>query len=147
MKATLGKGIDELTFGFDIANTEQMWGSADKSYTDESGDKLLAYFSRKTALRFEKEHAFRLTWIECFNPAIELLDKRPFEMPVDSLTYLIEQRSAEEPEAFEMGWLETIYYTEEWLEFQLQFGELSALNFGVHYDEQDRPLWPKSETN
>ena len=147
MKITLGTGIDKLAFGFDIAKTEQVWGAAEKSYTDESGDKFLAYFSRKTALRFEKEQAFRLTWIECFSPEITLLDKHPFEIPIESLTYLIEQRDAEETEVFEMGWLETIYYAEESLEFQLQFGELSAVNCGVHFDEQDRPLWPKSETN
>lgn len=147
MKMELAQGIDNLHFGISVEETEKRWGPADKSYTDDSGDKFLAYFPRKVALRYEKEQSFRLTWIECFNHATEFLGKRPFEVPIEELTYLVEQRTAEEPENFEMGWLETMFYADEWLELQLQFGDLSALNFGVHYDEQDRPLWPKSETN
>lgn len=143
MKLELGTGVDELLFGSSIADVETLWGAADKSYSDESGDKFLAYFEKKIALRFEEEQSFRMTWVECFNTSAELLGKHPFQVPIEEFTYLIEQRDAEEPEHFEMGWLETMFYAEDWLELQLQFGELSALNFGVHYDEQDRPQWPK----
>ena len=143
MRIDLGRGIENVLFGATKQQVVKLWGDPDKDYVDESGDQCLAYFSRKVALRFERAQNFKLTWVECANPETELLGENAFKLSIDELTYKIETRSAEEPETFEHGWLETFFYAEDWLELQLQFGTLSALNFGVFYDVQDRPLWPK----
>ena len=143
MQIELGKGIDDIHFGASKADVIKRWGAATLEYVDESGDQCLAYFANKIALRFEKEQKFKLTWIECANPHTQLLELRAFEQKIDELTYKIEARTAEEPEIFEHGWLQTFFYAEDWLELQLQFGELCALNFGVRFDELDQPIWPK----
>lgn len=142
MKIELGKGIDQLRFGMDEASVIEHFGEADKNYTEESGDRCMAYYEQNLALRFDREFSYRLTWVECHNTSAEFLGTKPFEIPSDSLTYLVEQRSAEEPEVFEMGWLTTLFYQDDWLELQFQFGKLSALNFGVFFGDQDDPHWP-----
>lgn len=142
MQIIIGQGIDNLKFGLTPQQVLDSWGVADKEYEDENGDKFFAYFDQKVALRFDKEHQFKLCWIECTNPKTNLLGANVFELEPDQVTYLIEQEEAEEPEFHEFGWLETFFYPREWLELQFQFGDLSAVNFGVFYDEKDRPEWP-----
>ena len=142
MQIELGKGIEDIVFGATKEAIISHWGKPTIEYVDESGDHCIAYFSKKVSLRFENEQSGKLTWIECANPRAELLGLNVFDQQIDELTYKIETRTAEEPETFTHGWLQTFFYAEDWLELQLQFGELCALNFGVHYDERDRPIWP-----
>ena len=143
MEILLGTGIGKLLFGFTEAEAVETLGVADKSFKTDLGCQRLQFNQAMLDLSFEPENEGLLGWIEVHHQGATLfghpLIGKSKETVLDLL--IIQLGSPSEVEDYDS--FETVFYEEQWLELQFRFGKLSNLNFGVLYNKDDEPIWPK----
>ena len=139
MNISIGKGIGEFTFGQTEEEIIVIQGQSNKKYTDEFGDIYVKYNSLEMTFKFEKEHDYKLGWIETSNIKTKLLDFSPWKTQKEILIPKLNEILSDTPEVEDYGSFESVTYNNSWLEFQFEYGNLKQINFGVLFDKQNNP--------
>ena len=137
-----GTGLDMLHFGMTKSEVFEQLGFPNKSYLTASDCREVQYFALKLVLKFESGNDNRLGWMEVHNRDSILLGRSPWLMPRDELVALLTRSLGEAPELDDYNHFESLTFRDSWVELQFQLGELSCINFGVRYDDNDDPIWP-----
>ena len=144
MDISIGKGIDDFVFGKTESEIIETHGLPNKKYIDEFGDIYFKYNALEITLKFEKEHAYRLGWIETSNIKAKLLDYSPWTIAKQNLIPELTRILSEPPETEDYGSFESVTYNNSWIEFQFEYGKLNQINFGVLLDDNNQPKWPQA---
>jgi hypothetical protein len=109
---------------------------------DDLETRDLQYFSLKLVLKIEIDNDSKMGWIEVHNKSIFFPWCDPWSTKKNELLKSLVSKLGEEPEIDDYGHMESYTFAEHWVELQFELGELSCINFGVLYGDDDQPLWP-----
>jgi hypothetical protein len=142
MQIDIGKGVGGIIFGLTEDEIHAAIGAPDKIYVTDLETRDLQYFSLKLVLKIEIDNDSRLGWIEVHNKSITFPWCNPWSTEKTELLKSLASKLGEEPEIDDYGHMESYMFAENWVELQFELGELSCINFGVLYGDDDQPLWP-----
>ncbi|HJU38501.1 MAG TPA: hypothetical protein VJ724_02940 [Tahibacter sp.] len=142
MEILPGIGLDTLQFGMTKSEVFERLGFPSKSYLTEWGDREVQYFTLKLVLRFEQQDDGRLGRIEVLDRNSTMLGISPWRMPRSELVALLTGAFGEESERDDYGGFESVTFWDHSVELQYAFGELSRINVGLRYGDDDEPIWP-----
>ncbi len=137
-----GIGLDFIKFGLSESEAIKLLGKPDKSYFLESESHRLQYNTHQIELSFEPDNDNLLGWIEVHNHKALLFGSKLFNLEKEEIAKFLSKHIDEEPEIDDYGSFVSLTYDILWLELQFQFNKLQNINFGVLYNESDKPLWP-----
>lgn len=144
MKIVPGIGLDGFSFGITEVDLISKLGTPDKIYTTDEGCRRLQFYNLKLELSFEPENDNRLGWIEVHNPKLEFDGNELFGLSEKDVIPIVSKLLNEEPKFEDFGSFLSVFYDENWVELQFQFGVLDCVSFGVLYGETGVPEWPSS---
>lgn len=142
MQIKLNQGVDEILFGMTEDNIIAALGNPDKIVITDYGNREIIYNSLKLVLKIEFENEKRLGWIEVRNRQAKWLGVDPWKQKRETLLELLSKNLGDSYELDDYGELESYSFKKNWIELQYELGELTSFNFGVRYDENNKPLWP-----
>jgi hypothetical protein len=141
----IGRGLGKIVFGMTEKEIYQILGKPDKTYTeaDEYGEETnLQYFQQKVVLKIEHDNDQRLGWIEVHNKNIHFPWCNPWVLDREELLLNLEEMLGEKYILEDYGHMECCFFQENWVELQFCLGELTCINLGVFYGDNDVTLWP-----
>jgi hypothetical protein len=142
MEIRPGIGVGSFLFGLTEADLVGALGHPDKRYRTDSGALRLQYFGARLEFSIEPENEERLGWIEVHGSEPTLFGRPVVGQPIASVLSFISDSLGERPEREDYGSFESFFFRENWVELQVEFGDVVAVNCGVRYNEADEPLWP-----
>jgi len=140
-----GEGIGPFRFGLTEPDLVRALGPPDKRYRTDSGVERLQYFGQRVEFAIEPENGDRFGWVEVRDPAATLFGRTVVGETAAEVVPRVSEALGEEPEREDLGSLETYFFPRGWVELQVRFGRVEAVNFGVRYNEADEPQWPGAE--
>jgi hypothetical protein len=143
MQIIFERGVDNIIFGLTEAQVVALLGSPDKIAIDANDSRDLIYNHQKLVLKIEPNG--RLGWIEIHNKLATWDGITPWRIEKNALLTLIGKRLNESYEFEDYGHMESYIFQITWIELQYEFGELSCINIGVPYDENDQQRWPSQQ--
>jgi hypothetical protein len=141
MEIIPGIGLDTLLRDDQVRSLQRI-GFTNKSYLTDSDAREVQYFTLRLVLKFEPGNDGRLGWIEVHNRDSVVFGKSPWLLARAELIELFVGALGEPPELEDYSSFESVNFPSNWVELQFQFGELSCINLGVQYDDNDSPIWP-----
>jgi hypothetical protein len=142
MQIDIGKGVGDIIFGLTEDDIRTAIGAPDKIDVTDLENRNLQYFALKLVLKIESSNDSRLGWIEVHNKSIVFPGCDPWSTEKSEFLKFLTSKLGEEPEMDDYGSMESYMFEEHWVELQFELGELSCINFGVPYGDDDQPLWP-----
>ncbi|MGH1403713.1 MAG: hypothetical protein ACRBDL_05675 [Alphaproteobacteria bacterium] len=142
MKILLGKGVDQILFGFTEKKAIEHLGKPDSTYETDDENKRIQYNNKRLELTFEPENDNLLGWIEVHNPEADLFGKKVIGLPRQDVLDFLKQHIGEPTETEDYGSFISTHYADHWLELQFKFDRLQNVNFGSLYDVSGDPIWP-----
>ena len=133
-----------LLFGLDENELKKTAGDPDKRYIEDDLIHLV-YFCDRVILWLEDHDGYKFGWAEVKNPGARIYGHNLMGKAHSQVVDIISSHMDEEPIWEDYGRLETAFFEDVWLELQFEFGVLDSINFGVLYDESDKPQWPANE--
>ncbi len=142
MRITINFGVDNILFGMTEAEVICALGQPDKTVVTDYDDRELYYNQHKLVLKIEIENNARLGWIEVHNCHARWSDIDLCNIQRATLLELLSAELGDSYECEDYGHMESYSFNKHWIELQYEFDELTSFNFGVPYDDNDKPLWP-----
>lgn len=143
MKIKLAHGIDTILFGSSKEQILTVLGKSEREYKDGSGNTYFCYTSLGLALKFEIENQDLLGWIQVVNPEVELLKLKPIGQQALGIIEELKEELGKNIEEQDFGDWQSLTFEDYWLELHVSIGIIKQINFGVLYDEGDKPKWPR----
>lgn len=138
MKIQLKSGVDKLMFGMKEKDVKAICGEPDRNYKDEDKNIIYVYNAQKLRLTFYADEDLRLGYIIASHPELELFGKQVIGMP------WTEVERASSVKKFEKETIDTIenYFNEDnWVLFQVEFGEVLKVEVGAIINSKDEFDW------
>lgn len=138
MKIQLKSGVDKLLFGMKEKDVKAIYGEPDRNYKDEDKNIIYVYNAQKLRLTFYADEDLRLGYIIGSHPELELFGKQVIGMP------WTEVERASSVKKFEKETIDTIenYFNEDnWVLFQVEFGEVVKVEVGAIINSKDEFDW------
>lgn len=138
MKIQLKSGVDKLLFGMKEKDVKAIYGEPDRNYKDEDKNIIYLYNTQKLRLTFYADEDFRLGYIIASHPTLELFGKQVIDMP------WTEVERVSSVKKFEKDTIDTIenYFNEDnWVLFQVEFGEVIKVEVGAIINSKDEFDW------
>ena len=145
MKIIPEYGTDQILFGSTKQDCIKTYGPPTKEVIDDSGDINLYYFDLGLALKLEQENNGLVGWIQVSNPRVSLLGIKPIGQKASVIIEQLKQTLGSNIEEQNLDDWQSIVFEDYWLEIQVSLGFIQQVNFGVLYDEEDKPKWPKNK--
>ena len=140
MEAKIGRGLDDILFGWSPAQLRDKLGPADKEYSTEDGEFRVCYYDLRCAFWFDEN---RLHWIRCRHSDLLLFGKRLHGQPTQIVLPFLQEQLGETPEADDFGEWEIHMFSSSWLELQFEYGWLAEVCLGYLFSDDDKPIWPE----
>lgn len=147
MNICLSTGLDNLVFGMIESEVISTLGEPNKIVVSTFGNRELLYYKFKLALKIEPENDDRLGWIGVHNRDARWNSHKIWNIDKEQLLSLLAAELEEGYTFDDYGNMESFSFKESWVELQYEFGELYSFNFGVRYDGNNLPIWPKESPN
>ena len=142
MKVNPKIGIDQLVFGMLPKDVEKIYGSPDKQFEDEEGNSIYLYHKQKWRLTFYQEEDFRLGYIICSNPDLELFGSDIIGQPISTLLELLQSKNFKPLEIESFDSVDNYFNESNWMIFQTEFHTVIRLELGaVFNDKEDEFDW------
>jgi hypothetical protein len=138
MIINLKNGIDKLLFGMKQKDVEALYGSPDKQFTDEDGNRICLYNQLKLRLTFYADEQFRLGYIITSNPESTLLTSKIIGNSIDAVKNELPFKSWEQ-EDFDST--ENHFNESNWLILQTEFNEVIRVEVGAIINDNDEFDW------
>jgi hypothetical protein len=138
MIINLKNGIDKLLFGMKQKDVEALYGSPDKQFTDEDGNRIYLYNQLKLRLTFYADEQFRLGYIITSNPESTLLNSKIIGNSIDAVKNELPFKSWEQ-EDFDST--ENHFNESNWLILQTEFNEVIRVEVGAIINDNDEFDW------
>ncbi len=138
MKIQLKSGVDKLLFGMKEKDVKTIYGEPDRTYKDEDKNIIYVYNAPKLRLTFYADEDFRLGYIIASHTTLELFGNPVIGMPWTDLEKISSVKK------FEKETIDTIenYFNEDnWVLFQVEFGEVTKVEVGAIINSKDEFDW------
>lgn len=137
----LRQGIDKLKFGMQQKDVISIYGEPDKKIIDEEQNILYLYNAQKWQLTFYEDEGFKLGYIICANPNLELFGAKVIGHKIEKVTSAAEQNGVKGFEVEEFDITENHFNEDNWLILQTEFGEVVKVELGAIINSKDEFEW------
>lgn len=149
MEIKVGIGIDELIFGMNRQEAEDILGKPDKEIIDEDDDKelILQFNDRKLRLSFYMNESGRLGYIRCSSGKLTYKSQQLIGKSESTVLDLFKKDlnglwEVEEYQSF------TVHSNDDyWISFNTEYGAVTQVEFGVTFLNDDEYNWPHRENS
>lgn len=142
MKIIPAQGTDQIKFGSSQEDCLKVFGKPTKEVIDDYECTNFCYFNLGLGLKFERENKDLLGWIQVTNPEAELFSLKPIGKKADDILEQLKKELGSNIEQQDLGEWQSLTFEDHWLEIQMSIGFIQQINFGVLYDDTDKPKWP-----
>lgn len=145
---TPGQGIGKLRFGLERPEVEKLVGEPDEIEPAENSDEIeyWHYDTLGLSLAFDARERMRLSTIVCANDEVKLFGENLIGMDRDRIVDLLQKKGHKNlsfTEDYDNGdKLETIEADDIELLFWLHEGEVTEVQFGPFFLDEDTINWP-----
>ena len=119
-----------ISFGISMDDVEYILGKPNKIYKTNEGNIRWQYYQYLIELSFEKEDEFKLGWIEVYNKYSTIYNHMFIGENIEQVIKYFNDKIMERPEFNDYGSFESYFYNKNWIELQVQFGNVTNINFG-----------------
>ncbi|MBK7297376.1 MAG: hypothetical protein IPI91_12340 [Flavobacteriales bacterium] len=136
-------GIGDLKFGMSKSDIQKLIGKPDRDYLDDEDptQNLCEYNAHKLRLTFYTDHDTKLGYMRCRDPKLMYGNTVIIGQNIDKvLEQFVETGSDFEDE--EHGFFRAYFDETTWLTIVEEYDEVSEIELGVPYKNDDEYLWP-----
>jgi len=119
-----------ISFGISMDDVENILSKPNKIYKTNEGNIRCQYYQYLIELSFEKEDEFKLGWIEVYNKYSKIYNHMFIGKNIEQAIKYFNSKIMESPEFYDYGSFESYFYNKNWIELQVQFGNITNINFG-----------------
>ena len=138
-------GIENLKFGMYRKDILDILGNPDRIFTDEfdKNEQKLEWNELKLRLTFQLDENDRLTYFLSKNPNLNYAGQKLIGVDTEIVknNILVEIISEWEIEDFEL--FQTHFHEPNWLTLHSEFGEISEIEMGVPFKNENEYHWPE----
>lgn len=136
MKVNPKIGIDQLVFGMKQKDVTALYGNPDKQYEDEEGNVIYLYNAQKMRLTFYEDEAFRLGYIICSHPELELFSEKIIGKPWEAIATMLTSKNIKSLEKENFDTVDNYFNESNWMIFQVEFDDIIRLELGAVFNEK-----------
>lgn len=136
MKVNPKTGIDQLVFGMKQKDVTALYGNPDKQYEDEEGNVIYLYNAQKMRLTFYEDEAFRLGYIICSHPELELFSEKIIGKPWEAIATMLTSKNIKSLEKENFDTVDNYFNESNWMIFQVEFDDIIRLELGAVFNEK-----------
>jgi hypothetical protein len=140
------EGLNELKFGFTMDEVKKILGNPDETEIDEDADnktEIWYYWDHGITVFFDYSDEKRCTCLETENIDAALLGKAVSELKEADIKELFSQKGYKDFETEDEAWGERrISINDAVIDIYFNEGEVVSVNWGVDYNDEEKPLWP-----
>jgi hypothetical protein len=141
MKINPKNGIDQLLFGMKQNNVVSIYGEPNKQYYDEDGNLIFLYVSLKMRLTFYEDEGFKLGYLICSHPDLELFSEKIIGKPIDHLAQLLTAKGLKTLEIENFDTVDNYFNESNWMIFQVEYNEIIRFELGAIFNDKDEFDW------
>ena len=139
------KGLNELKFGLTMGEVKKILGDPDDTEIIDDSEEITEvwyYPDDGIIVFFEKCEEMRCVCLETDNPEAFLLGKKIADLKEKDIIELFSKNGFSDYEEEDEDWGEKrISFNDAVADIYFENDELVSINWGVDYDEDDKPLW------
>lgn len=145
LEIKIKEGLNELKFGFDKDEITKLLGNPDEVETlEESDDPAEVWYYDEDGITvfFEESDRMRCVCLETDNTEITLFGKKLAEFKEADIEPIFRENNFSDFETENEAWGEKrITVNDAVVDIYFEDGEITAINWGVDFDEEGNPLW------
>jgi hypothetical protein len=141
MKINPKNGIDQLLFGMKQNNVISLYGEPDKQYHDEDGNLIFLYINHKMRLTFYEDEAFKLGYLICSHPDLELFSQKIMGKPILEIAQLLTAKGLKPLEIENFDTVDNYFNESNWMIFQVEYNEIIRFELGAIFNDKDEFDW------
>ncbi|WP_306352596.1 hypothetical protein [Flavobacterium sp. '19STA2R22 D10 B1'] len=141
MKINPKHGIDQLIFGMKQNDVTAIYGKPDREYKDEDENTIVQYNKLKLRLTFYKEEGFKLGYLVCSNPALELFDKKIIGRKINEVEGELKAKGIATWDKEGFDTFENYFNESNWMILQTEFEEVVKFEIGATINDKDEFDW------
>jgi hypothetical protein len=134
-------GVGKLVFGMQQQHVIAVYGKPSKQFKDEERNIVYLYNQYKMRLTFYDDEEFRLGYIVVSNPEVTLFDKKILGRSPKEVQDELPQKAYKTWEVADEDGVESYFNEENWLMFIAEFGEITKVEVGAVFDNNDEFDW------
>ena len=137
-------GIYNLQFGMFRKNVLEILGNPDRIMTDEydENEQKLEWNKLKLRLTFQLDENDRLTYFVSKNPNLNYGGQKLIGIDTEIVKNKIFAELVSEWEIEEYDFFQTLFHEPSWLTLHSEFGEISEIEMGVPFKNENEYDWP-----
>ena len=141
MKINPKNGIDQLLFGMKQNNVISLYGEPDKQYHDEDGNLIFLYVNHKMRLTFYEDEGFKLGYLICSHPDLELFSQKIIGKPIQEVAHLLTAKGLKPLEIENFDTVDNYFNESNWMIFQVEYNEIIRFELGAIFNDKDEFDW------
>jgi hypothetical protein len=141
MKINPKNGIDQLLFGMKQNNVVSIYGEPNKQYYDEDGNLIFLYVSLKIRLTFYEDEGFKLGYLICSHPDLELFSEKIMGKPINHISQLLTAKGLKPLEIENFDTVDNYFNESNWMIFQVEYNEIIRFELGAIFNDKDEFDW------
>jgi len=146
LEIKIKEGLNELKFGLGMDDVKKILGNPDETEITEEDDEkteIWYFWDDGLIVFFDINLEKRCICLELENTDAMLFGKKIGDMDEDAIVEIFKKKGFLEFEAEEEAWGERrLSIDDAIVDIYFEEKELVAINWGVDYDDDGRPLWP-----
>ena len=141
MKVLPTIGIGDLVFGMRTKDVEKVLGKPNNFFDDEDGNKVFLYNAYKARLTFYADEDFRLGYIICTHPELQLSGLKLLNAPIDKVKKELIAKGMPIWEEDEIDTMTRFFNEKNWLTLVAEYEEIICVELGATIDKADNFIW------
>jgi len=141
MKVLPTIGIGDLVFGMRTKDVEKVLGKPNNFFDDEDGNKVFLYNAYKARLTFYADEDFRLGYIICTHPELQLSGLKLLNGPIDKVKKELIAKGMPIWEEDEIDTMTRFFNEKNWLTLVAEYEEIICVELGATIDKADNFIW------
>ena len=141
MKINLKSGIGELLFGMKEKDVKALYGEPSKQFKDEDKNTVYVYNDKKLRLTFYQDEDFRLGYVVCSHPDLEIAGHKVIGAKWDVLSTAVKDKGIASFEKESFDTVDNYFNESNWIIFQVEFDEVVKIELGAIINNKDEFDW------
>jgi hypothetical protein len=141
MKINIKTGIDSLSFGMKFKDVEAIYGKPDNQYLDEDQNSIYIYNRYKMRLTFYEDEDFKLGYIICSNPDLELYSEKIIGKEWNIISKMLSEKGIKSLEKENFDTVDNYFNEDNWIIFQVEYNTVIRFEIGAIIKNNDEFDW------
>jgi hypothetical protein len=146
MQINLGIGIENIKFGLNPTEIENLLGKPDSIRKDgEYGEfePMYCYNGLQTRLTFYKNHEDRLGYIRSSNKKLIINNQKIIGRSISKVLAIFKELTNDDWELDEYDFWNEYFNEKYWIILRFNYDTLSEIEMGVPFKDEEQYNWPK----